>query len=379
MRYWPVYGGGETVTVTLANEFVKRGHNVFVVYKHENFCTPMPYEVDNRVCAEKMYTIEHYTIDDVNRLHRFIIKHNIDVMINQWGDTSLCAKAKIGSNCKLITCCHSSVIRKACNNLVGRAKLIRRCLGEALSQKYFAWKQIKNHNFNYKLSDKYIFLSPFFVNDYISVSGIKDKAHKLGAISNPLTYEYTYDVSQYLSKQKKALFVGRILEYPKRLSYVLKIWKKIEDDTKFDDWSLTIVGDGPDMQATKELASSLALHKVFFEGFKNPRPYYEEASVFMMTSAFEGFGMTLVEAQQYATVPVVMDTYGSLHDIIVDGKNGIIIPDNDLDGCAEAMKKLMSEADYRERLAKDGLQSCKKFAISTICDKWINLFKEIKK
>ena len=31
MRYWPVYGG-ETITVTLANEFVKRGHSVYVVY-----------------------------------------------------------------------------------------------------------------------------------------------------------------------------------------------------------------------------------------------------------------------------------------------------------------------------------------------------------
>lgn len=35
-----------------------------------------------------------------------------------------------------------------------------------------------------------------------------------------------------------------------------------------------------------------------------------------MTSAFEGFGMTLVEAQQYGVVPIVMDSYKSLHDII---------------------------------------------------------------
>ena len=37
MRYWPVYGGGETITVTLANEFVKRGHSVYVVYTYGGF------------------------------------------------------------------------------------------------------------------------------------------------------------------------------------------------------------------------------------------------------------------------------------------------------------------------------------------------------
>lgn len=32
LRPWPVYGGGETVTIALANEFVKRGHIVHVLY-----------------------------------------------------------------------------------------------------------------------------------------------------------------------------------------------------------------------------------------------------------------------------------------------------------------------------------------------------------
>ena len=42
MRYWPVYGGGETITVTLANEFVKRGHSVYVVYTNQYFGKFLP-------------------------------------------------------------------------------------------------------------------------------------------------------------------------------------------------------------------------------------------------------------------------------------------------------------------------------------------------
>ena len=65
----------------------------------------------------------------------------------------------------------------------------------------------------------------------------------------------------------------------------------------------------------------------------------------MMTSAFEGFGMTLVEAQQYGVVPLAMDTYGSLHDIITDGQNGEIIADNDLDEYARRLRVLMENSE----------------------------------
>lgn len=133
------------------------------------------------------------------------------------------------------------------------------------------------------------------------------------------------------------------------------------------------------MKASKELASDLGLRRVTFEGFKDPKPYYLDASIFFMTSASEGFGMTLVEAQQYGVVPVVMDTYSSLHEIIESGKNGIIIPDNDLEGYATAVEKLMLEPVYRKQLAGNGLRTCKKFTVNHIADEWENLFNQMKK
>lgn len=94
MRYWPVYGGGETITATLANEFVRRGHNVFIAYQYDNVVSPMPYEVDSRIKTFKTHTIEKFGKNDVMSLHNYIINNNIDVMINQWGDSRLCAKLK---------------------------------------------------------------------------------------------------------------------------------------------------------------------------------------------------------------------------------------------------------------------------------------------
>ena len=58
------------------------------------------------------------------------------------------------------------------------------------------------------------------------------------------------------------------------------------------------------------------IKNIYFEGNKNPLPYYQKASVFLMTSALEGWGLTITEAQQFGVVPVAFDSYPSLHEVI---------------------------------------------------------------
>ena len=54
LRPWPVYGGGETVTICLANEFVKRGINTFVFYtKSSPKDKPVPF-IDERIKSERI-------------------------------------------------------------------------------------------------------------------------------------------------------------------------------------------------------------------------------------------------------------------------------------------------------------------------------------
>ena len=48
LRPWPIYGGGETVTITLSNEFVKRGISVIVFYTKDSKSQNVPL-IDNRV------------------------------------------------------------------------------------------------------------------------------------------------------------------------------------------------------------------------------------------------------------------------------------------------------------------------------------------
>ena len=91
LRLWPVYGGGETVTICLANEMVKRGWNVSVVYFKDSVRDELPF-ISQKVEAIKIDGIDcdefHCSLNDASKVASFltnVVKEKaIDVVINQW-------------------------------------------------------------------------------------------------------------------------------------------------------------------------------------------------------------------------------------------------------------------------------------------------------
>ena len=141
---------------------------------------------------------------------------------------------------------------------------------------------------------------------------------------------------------------------------------------------MTIVGDGPDKNYIKETSSKYGLHNVSFLGNQDPKIYYQRASIFMMTSSYEGWPMTLNEAKQNALVPLAFDSFKSLSEIIKDQENGFIIEPYDYNQYAKRLIKLMRDENYRERIAEKALIDSKRFALPIIMKKWVALFNSIK-
>jgi glycosyltransferase involved in cell wall biosynthesis len=96
-----------------------------------------------------------------------------------------------------------------------------------------------------------------------------------------------------------------------------------------------------------------------------------------MTSVNEGWGMTLLEAQQNGCVPVVMDSYSSLHEIITNNINGLIANNNDITDFISKLNLLTKNDDLRMSLARAGLESCKRFTADRIIQDWEALFSEM--
>ena len=94
------------------------------------------------------------------------------------------------------------------------------------------------------------------------------------------------------------LIVGRFSESEKRFLLALKAWKEFNSQRITNTWELIIIGFGKDENIYKEYARKNKLNNVKFIGKQDPLEYYKKASIFLMTSAFEGFGLTLTEKKR---------------------------------------------------------------------------------
>jgi glycosyltransferase involved in cell wall biosynthesis len=231
------------------------------------------------------------------------------------------------------------------------------------------------YRLKYNTCDVCVMLSKYVFPDFSRISRIKNPT-KLYAIDNSLTLDATIQQTDVKQKKKEVLIVARMDEPMKRISMALRIWKIIEKHDNVNDWTLTILGRGADFEYYKYLIKKLRLQRCNLAGFMEERPY-KSASVFMMVSAFEGWGLTLTESQQMGVVPIAFDSYGTLHRIIQNGENGIIVPNNKIKKYAETMLDIMKNDADRERLATNALTDCQRFTLDKVADCWLDLFQKL--
>ncbi|MBQ8609785.1 MAG: glycosyltransferase, partial [Campylobacter sp.] len=108
--------------------------------------------------------------------------------------------------------------------------------------------------------------------------------------------------------QKVVVSVGR-LSKEKGFLRLIDIWKLIQDSKEFKDWKLHIVGDGELKEKIENKIRDLNLtNSIILKPFtKDVESEYLSASIYAMTSHFEGFGMVLIEAQSYALPTISFD------------------------------------------------------------------------
>lgn len=116
-------------------------------------------------------------------------------------------------------------------------------------------------------------------------------------------------------KRKEVIFVGRLSRMDKRLDRLMQVWSRVWP--RHQDWTLKIVGSGEDEEPLRELARELNLHNVEFCGpTDNPAPYYATASILCLTSAYEGWGLVLVEALACNVRVLAMKCCGGVREVL---------------------------------------------------------------
>lgn len=379
LRLWPVYGGGETVTICLANEMVRRGWNVIVAYFKDNTRSALPY-IDEKINSYLIKGIDcdefHANENDAGTVQKALVNcietYDIDVVINQWWPLVYMKGTKDACNVMVIKCLHTAFYRLPIDDPNPLRKLIKKVVKPwyVKRTRQLAIQEVVSY---LPYVDKYVFLSPRFQKDFQETAGFIDTENKLVSIPNPTVYDSSFDMNEYSRKEKIVLLVGRMVDSQKKITRAIEVWRNIEADERFCEWRFVLVGDGPDLPKYKQMSLKYGLKRIFFVGYQRPDSYYKKSRIFLMTSDFEGFGMTLIESHQNAVVPIVMDSFLSLHDIVENNANGLIVENKDIAGFTKALKQLMIDEKLCRRLATRGLNTCQKFQVARIVDRWKQL------
>lgn len=184
------------------------------------------------------------------------------------------------------------------------------------------------------------------------------------------------------NRDKTVLAVGGINRwYVKGFDRLLDVWRQISH--QYPDWRLKIVGGGDEENFSylKALAAEKSIKDtVVFVGYnQDMAKQYLNSSIFVLTSRNEGFPMGLAEAMSYGCACVAFDILTGPSDIIIDGKNGILVEDGDSKAIAAAIASLIENKILREEMGKRAMKSMDQFSTSVIADKWESIFHEIVK
>ena len=115
---------------------------------------------------------------------------------------------------------------------------------------------------------------------------------------------------------------------------------------------LIIVGDGKEEQSLKQQATQLGIREqIHFAGFQgSPTEWMQMMDCLVQPSLTEGTPNTVLEAL-CLKLPVIASAVGGVPDLIVDGKNGLLVSAADVDQLTAAMKKMWLSPDLRGQLA----------------------------
>lgn len=173
-------------------------------------------------------------------------------------------------------------------------------------------------------------------------------------VPNGINTDYFYPLSN-VSRAENRLFVTNSADTPlKGLRYLLLAVHSIR---KQRDIHLTVVGTPKKYGVIERLVKELKIgDNVTFTGrieYEEFARYYAEATIAVIPSIYEGFGMPAGEAMACG-VPVISTTGGALPEVVGDA--GVLVPPGDAAALERAIIDLLDNPEKRERLGKAGLR-----------------------
>lgn len=202
---------------------------------------------------------------------------------------------------------------------------------------------------------------------YYRSKGVK----RISIIPNPV-YRLPKKQNYGVKRKRELLAVGRLVDQ-KGFDLLISAFARCDDS-----WKMVIVGQGPEKKRLAKLAEKEGISgRVCFSGVtSNIESYYNSASIFVLSSRYEGFPNVLLEAMANGVPSIAFDCPAGPADIIEHLENGMLVPNGDVQALYKNLTLLMENDDLREKLGKNGQKVAEKFSVETIMDQWEYIIKE---
>ena len=178
-------------------------------------------------------------------------------------------------------------------------------------------------------------------------------------------------------REKRIVSVGR-LDANKNHEMMIRAFANILP--MYPEYTMTIYGDGELREQLQNLINSLGLEdKITLPGIiPNVADNIQKAAMFLLTSYSEGISNALIEALALGLPVIATDVpSGGTVELIQHNENGLIIPTGDQKGLEEAMKAILSDADFAERLGRNACKIQERLAPDRVNEQWKRYFESI--
>lgn len=191
-------------------------------------------------------------------------------------------------------------------------------------------------------------------------------------IYNPLTIEAG---ERSNPEARKFLAVGRMSPRHKGFDILIEGFAIFAEQDM--EWTLDIVGEGPEEGMLRQLIARYGLEaRIKLHPFtKEIQRYYAGASVYVLSSRWEGFGLVLTEAMAHG-LPIISSDIPTSQELLANSPHAMLFRSEDAKDLADKLL-LMSRNKELKLLGDEAIRQSGHFSIETAVKEWENLFKTV--
>jgi glycosyltransferase involved in cell wall biosynthesis len=145
------------------------------------------------------------------------------------------------------------------------------------------------------------------------------------------------------------------------------------------DWELKLCGRGVWTERLTRMVDELGLTgRVTLAGPTDDVPgEMAQASIYALSSRFEGFPLVLIEAMSKGMAVVAFDCPTGPADIVADHENGLLVPRKDVDAFSAALMEMVEDEELRRRCGAAAVETAREYTMSAIGPRWDEMLQQL--